>query len=462
MNPNLSQRPLLLGPVEVAKPWGAEQWLNSTRPEAPATLREAGAPTLVPTLSELIASEPSLLGEWTRRFYGDELPIFTKLLRADFPPFVHVGFSRAVERQALLGWLSREQAMLRQLLAMLDVPTRAAFDDFQRVYGSWATMQAGARWQLIDQHEIASRLAPFVRAEPDTLVAVMRRLRQNRAQLVDVLNEVDLRREAGNLLLTPAGVVHAIFGLSHQTHALDRTRSTLEALLHNLRLLVAAGAPDDELRALAEAADLPWLRRANRAAPKNEAWLPMSVGGQLVLVEPQQSSDTTYSLADFYTPFVWDRDRVRFRKGEATYGLASSELSRQLEDVDLSATPLDRLRRVPARVPSVSSHDAILFRLVDEPASWPFFTAYRLDLHGGPGAAARFAGDHAPGAFQQLVVLHGEVELIDALGHRATLSPAVPAFIPATHRGGYSLVTRGSARVLFLSVPTPRGGFPDA
>lgn len=49
-----------------------ERWLNLTRPD------------------------PSLLGEWSRLLFGDQLPTFAKLIVADFPPRVHVGFRRAV------------------------------------------------------------------------------------------------------------------------------------------------------------------------------------------------------------------------------------------------------------------------------------------------------------------------------------------------------------------------------
>jgi hypothetical protein len=315
------------------------------------------------------------------------------------------------------------------------------------------------RWQRIDQEEIAARLQPFVRPDKtQRLPLTMKQLRQNRAQLVDVLNEVDLRREAGNLLLTPAGLVHAIFGLSHQTHPLDHTRPALEALFRNLRRLAASGADDAALTALVDHAGLDELRARNVPPPKNEAWLPAMVGGQLMLVEPQQSSDTTYSLADFYTPFVWEGDRVRFRKGDAAFGLSSATLSRQLAGVDLSATRLDQIRRVPTQVADASSPQAVLYRLVDEPATWPYFIAYQLDLHGRPGAPARFLGAPA-GVFQQLAVLSGELEIIDDLGSAETLSPAVPAFIPA-NVSQYQLRSTGTARLLLFSVPGPRGGLP--
>jgi hypothetical protein len=255
--------------------------------------------------------------------------------------------------------------------------------------------------------------------------------------------------------LTSAGVIHGIFGLSHQTHPLDRSRAALQALLGQLRQSAAAGADDAQLRALIEAAQLPALRAENRAAPKNEAWLPVTLGGRLTLVEPQQTSDTTYSLADFYTPFVWSDDRLKFRKGDPARGLSASALAAYLDGVDLAVTPVEHFRRAPVLVPAASHDRAALHRLVDEPADWPFFTAYRLDLDGSAGAPASWRGDHPPGVFQQWVVLTGEVTLA-AAGRTATLDPARPAFIPATLDGGYQLSAAGPASLLVFSVPGAR------
>ena len=185
--------------------------------------------------------------------------------------------------------------------------------------------------------------------------------------------------------------------------------------------------------------------------------MPVMLGGRLVLVEPQQSSDTTYSVADFYTPFVWERERLQFRKGHPLHGLSDERLEQQLVDLQLSPTSLDKIRRVPTLVAdSLPTASARLSRIVDEPERWPFFTAYQVDLDGMPASEASFAGDHAPGMFQQLVVIDGSVELIDASGQRATLDIETPAFIPATLKGGYRLVAREPARVLLFSVPGPR------
>jgi mannose-6-phosphate isomerase class I len=437
--------PLLLNPVDTPKSWGRELWLNGTRPEAPARIDGDG------TLGERLRAQPELLGDWTRRLHGDELPIFTKFIDADFPPYVHMGFARAVTRDELLQMLAREQDQLRALFVRLRIESRAAADELTRVYGAWATAQALAQWRRDDGAEVADELARVAGnpAHASQFRQHLGELRANRAAFVALLNEIDLRREAGNILLSPAGMIHAIFGLSHQTHPLDGARHELGRIGVELRRRAQAGAPEAELVALADAADLPSLRAANAAPPKNEAWLPLVRGDHLTLVEPQQTSDTTYSLADFYTPFVWDGARLRFRKGDPTAGLDEATLSRYVAGLDLSATRLDDLRRAP--VPLRSVEGAALHVIVDDPAAWPFFTAHRLDLDG-----AGFSGDRAPGTFQQLVVLEGECELVGG-GARLRLSPSAPAFVPATLEGGWQI--SGHARVLVLSVPGPHRAF---
>lgn len=431
MVPQSTPQPLVIGGVHTPKAWGSETWLSA---------------------AQAIAGRPELLGEWTRLLFGDEVPIFSKLLRTSFPPLVHVGFRHAVERNQLLFWIAREQASLRQLLGALELGDRARFDAFTALYSDWATIQGRLRWQSADELSFAERLRPFTTTENrEQMVMRLGQLRRNRAEIVDALNEVDLRREEGNLLLTSAGVVHAIFGLSHQTHPLDHSRSVLENVLAKMRRLARAGRSDDELRALVDGEALVAARARNVAPPKNEAWLPMSLGGQLALVEPQQTSDTTYSFADFYTPFVWDGGRARFRKGDPTFGLRSVDVARQLETVDLTATSLDAIRCKPELI--AESNDALLSRLIDAPERWPFFTVHRLELDGG----ASWHGDHAPGVFQQLVVVQGDVEL-SSNGGSVGLGPEASAFIPATMRGGYQLTSDGGATVLAFAVPGPRGG----
>ena len=101
-----------------------------------------------------------------------------------------------------------------------------------------------------------------------TIAGIFAELSQKFQGLVDTLNEVDLTRERGNLFLSSAGVVHAIFGLSHQTHPIDRSRAALEALFATL---AERGARDSdvELARIIRDAELGTLRAQNRAPPKN-------------------------------------------------------------------------------------------------------------------------------------------------------------------------------------------------
>jgi hypothetical protein len=444
----LLTRPSVLRAVDTPKAWGWELWLTSTRPEGAALIPHARS-----SLAELVTAHPEVLGSWARRIFGEEMPIFAKLIRSDFPARVHIGFRHAVERGELLVWLDREQELMRRLFGALRLSDAAGFAAYQARYSAWATAQALGGWRRDDDGVTVTALAPFLDPAFE-LGAWLRAVRANRAAIVDVLNDVDLHEERGNLLLSSAGIVHAIFGLSHQTHPLDRSRAALEELFLTLAERDARGASDDELARIVAGARLPELRAQNQAPPKNEAWLPTVVDGVDVLAEPQQSSDTTYSLADFYTPFTWGGDRARFRKGAAAHGLTREELSGYLAGVDFAATSLASIRRAPREIAGGAREGGELLCLVDEPGRWPFFTAYQLELAGSVTLRP------PPGVFQQLVVTRGRVDLGDELGRVGELSSRAPGFVPATLAGAYTLTAREGATVMLYSVPGGRGGAP--
>ena len=443
----LVSRPSVLSAVDAPKPWGWEQWLTSTRPEAPTSF--AHAPT---TLAALVAAHPEVLGMWTRRLFGEAMPIFAKLIHTHFPPRVHLGFRRAVEPGRFLHWLEREQELLRHLFTALRVSNASSYEAYHSRYSAWASRQALGAWRIEDDASAASEIREHV--DPSFEVAPwLRQVRENRAAIVDTLNEIDLGRESGQLLLSGAGVVHAIFGLSHQTHPLDRTRAALQTLFVALAERVVAGASDETLAQCIDAANLPSLRAQNLAPPKNEAWFPAVVDGVEVLVEPQQTSDTTYSLADFYTPLTWSKDHVRFRKGAPERGIARDDLKGYLADVDFAVTPIASIRCSPKPVAPARA-GAVLSSLIDEPTRWPFFSAYQLDLDG------RFTARPPPGVFQQLVVTRGRALLSDDAGPLGELSARAPGFIPATLQGTYTLASREPSTVLMFAVPGARGGAP--
>ena len=458
---DLIRRPVPLQPVQRPMAWGSETWLNGTQDEGPALVAGAGC-----TLAELVREHPEVLGTWPRLIFGGELPIFTKFLRTNFPPLVHAGFSRPVNRGAFLDLLGQEQGHLRALTAALTLTDAEAFGVFRAAYERWAVQEALAGWRSDDPgpaEAFAAQAAPFLPpADVFGLESWTGRVKHNRAKVVGVLNEVDLRQEMGNLLLMEAGIPHAIFGLSHQTHPTDRSRDALRALYGELGRMAAAGAGRPELEEAVLRAKLPELRALNAGPPKNEAWLPVEMNGELVLVEPQQTSNVTYSFADFFTPFAW-KDRLVFRKGDPRGGFSEEDLESFTRELVFEPVSVNALRRVPAPVPCpAGSEGAEQFALVDEPESWPFFTAREVRFAGAPGSPARWTGPPSSGAFRQLVSVQGEAR-IEGVWGAEILAPGRPVFLPATLQGPFSLAASERSRVLVFSVPVPSvsGGGPQ-
>jgi hypothetical protein len=139
--------------------------------------------------------------------------------------------------------------------------------------------------------------------------------------------------------------------------------------------------------------------------------------------------------------------------------VARADLETFTNSIDFSVTPVDGLRRKPVSVDAgKDAKNAALFRLVDEPETWPFFTAYRLDLRGSAAAEASWKGRPPRGAFQQIVVVEGEIALSHAGFGKTQLTPSVPVFVPATLDGDYTLSARGPASLLLFSVPVPETG----
>lgn len=437
--------------------WGHETWLGSTQRDGPATIR--GASGL--TLAEYVKERPEILGAWARLLFGNDVPIFTKLLRTRFPPFVHMGFSSAIDRDELATMLRREQELLRRLYAALTIEDESAFARFERVYTAWAIEQALRGWTQNARPELEAfvhALEPFLRAGARANAAeLLTDLRENRARFVARLNVANLLEELDNMLLSEAGVAHAIFGLSHQTHPIDQSRAALSKLIASLRERASHGDTDRDLESAAACVDLASLRALNAAAPKSEAWMPIRSGGRLVLVEPQQTSNTTLSFADFYTPFTY-KERFSFRKGDPLLGVSDDAIDAYVASLDLGASSFDRIRRRPIEIAAgARASRAKLYRLVDEPETFPFFTAYRVDLRGAP---AHFEAVLPRGAFQQIVVLSGNVTL-EHEGATFELAATGSAFLPATMSRRYALSSRRSARILLTSVPVPHGNDPS-
>jgi len=425
--------PLRLISRRAVKAWGEELWLNSTRPEFPAGVSQTR------TLAQVLRRNPRLLGSWSRRLFGHDLPVFAKFIRTDFPPLAHIGFSTLVRPQEFLSWICREQDLLAALRRGLRLPDERAFHGFERVYEAWASDRALAGWEAAPARDrsFTRAMSRYCRMDREELTRLAEDLRRSHNRMVRVLNEVDLRREMGNLLMIKAGLIHALFGLSLQFHPQDPTQEALQ------EFILAGGAR------VAKKLRLARQRLCASAAPKSEVWMPLPAQRNLRLAEVQQSSDCTYSVADFFTPFVWQKG-ARFRKGHPALGLTDAALRRLMEGIDFSVTTVSSIRcRPQALDPGPQARHCRLWKFLDRPALWPFFTVHRLDLTAG----SRWSAPASP-TFSHVVVLSGRARL-EAGGRAWRLAPATPAFVPADLPEGYALAADEPASLLLVGIPGP-------
>ena len=463
----LSKRPIVLTAKTNQMAWGSEVWTDSTHPAGMAQVSDI-------SLGDLVKNKPEVLGRMARLIFGDQLPIFTKFLRTNFDPLVHMGFKVGVDRQKYEQFLQEEQMLLGKLREQVRPKNQEEFDQFNSAYATWAQAQALKQWLIRDWDDPANSVFLAVLEKmglnPSVMQSILNDLRANRLKLVGPLNEINLNDEVGNLLLSFAGMAHAIFGLSHQTHPLDPAVDSLMKLFTDMSSIIDAGRVagkseetiEIEIEQAIKKSGVIELRNSRKADPKSEAWLVAVMDGLVTLVEPQQTSATTYSFADLYTPFVFKDGEMVFRKGNPRIGLTNSEISTYLDSVDFKATPVNNLRKKPQEVER-NATNAVLHRLVDDGKTWPFFTAYRLDLNGNPSNSAEWVGQHPKGAYQQLIVIKGTVKIRDDLGEPQTISPnpnakgevQAAALIPATMQGSYTLEASEDAQVLILSVPVP-------
>jgi hypothetical protein len=444
---------LILEPVDVPMSWGGETWLNSTWPGKAAAVKGLDA-----TFRQWLRRNPSALGSWSRALFGNDLPFFTKVLRTRFPPLVHLGFSRTVEARTFLAWLNREQDLLRRFFDALCPSGPESFRRFQDAYEDWAVVQSLKKWRLTEtdgHRRLVRSFAPFLRDPSDPRVSgILAQLRDNRARIVSVLNEINLSREHGRLLLSPAGTVHSIFGLSLQVHPSDPALGRLRTILRD-----GAQTPDrtKAVRRLSLSRGRPTVSTAG-PRPKSEAWMPMELNGRTVLVETQQTSDTTYSLADFYTPFVW-RNGMAFRKGDRRLGIRSKRFHDISKHIDFQRSLISSARLTPQRVETIPRAVGVRStRLVDHPLTWPFFTTYKLTFQGTPRRPASWNLHAEPDRFQSLVVIRGRAE-IQGAGAAFRLPRWSAVFVPAS-RETYALRSSGETEVLVFRLPRPQSRRP--
>lgn len=471
----LAGRPLSLRPVLKSYPWGGsalsshlglrpekgagppgEAWLNSTLSRAAAPLVQAPI-----SLAELLEARSGLLGPVVSSLHGKDLPVFCKILSTRFPPRVRLGLSTPVTRRELLSWLLREQELLRSLLGALDLADETSFHRFGELWESWSIEAADSSWSHVDTGAgglLLTRLPTHLKAgvSPRAVAEIIESIRSNRARLVAPLNRVDFGDEAGNLLLAPAGTLHGISGMSLQVHPADPGRALLREALECLEREGGQWRPG-QLEGLA--AELATLREGAEGLAKEEAWIPFRSGGETLILEVQQSSETTLSLADFFTPFTWADGRPVFRKGHPETGLGERELSRNLDAVDLTPRSVESLRCFPRRLPDPPRSEGVRVEcLVSDPGISPYFRIHRLGLVGSAERPARWGFEDRLRGFVHVIPVRGAAELRDGAGRSFLLAPGAPAFLPAGTGGGFSVVS-GESTELVLVAPATGGGW---
>jgi hypothetical protein len=335
---------------------------------------------------------------------------------------------------------------------MIEVRTEKAFLRFREVWEAWCLSASDTSWEGVGGSEDtalmgfrADLLAGEARQEE--LQGTLAALRENRAGLIGSLNRIDLAAEAGRLLLVPAGTLHAIAGMSLQLHPPDPGRSLLSDSLRDAVRLDPEGA-----RSLA--GDLAELRGEAWRGSKEEAWIPIPAGGETLIVEVQQSSDSTLSVADFHTPFEWRDGGMVFRKGRPAGGIADDDLERSVEMADLEPRSVSRYRQVPSPLPAPpGSTGARLEVLLDDPAVCPYFRVHRLTLRGSRRQPARWVSGRAPAAFLQLAATEGSAELRDGARRGPRIAPGAPVFLPGSCRDPLSVEAREPTVLLIAEPP---------
>ncbi|MEW6170266.1 MAG: methyltransferase domain-containing protein, partial [Candidatus Omnitrophota bacterium] len=390
---SLTTRPLPIRGALVRYAWGgfgnaellgmelepiAENWLGFTETTPPGKEQPsviAGTELSVGNLAlpelnlrKFLEFEPQVLGR-----HAPKKPFFVKFLSTRFPAFVHLGFKTTVDPKEYCGLLCREVELIRQLFAGLrDNLTEDGFKTYEKAYADWATQQALVDWQDSQIVDLSAYLKPEVDG-----IDLLRQIRDNRAKIVAPLHKIDLRENLGKALYVWGGSIHAIFGLSHQFHT------------------------------------------ATGSEAKNECWIPIKVIGRdgqehILIVEPQQTSNRTYSPADFYTPIIWKDGKPALRKPKMAEDIVAAEAL-----MDFRAWPLSYYLKDSQ---PLSGNER---QLVTDP--WPYFSVTEVRLANGESIGFVIKnGDYSEG-----VVSKGTVIIISRDGRQVKISQGQGYFIPA-------------------------------
>ena len=415
------------GENDVAEVWHGSTVIKKGKEDNPSRIKGTAITVGNVTLPEihlrgLMEASPGVLGGEHK-----EKPFFIKFLCTRFADKVHMGFNskmKSVSRDEFIEWLIRERANAERIKSALkEGISREEFEEYLKLYEEWALLQADSKW-LISRKDprvraIVEKMKPYFKPSTD-VHEIFGDTSSTRINIVSVLNEIELK--PGMTVLSPAGYPHAMFGLSHQTHP---TR----VITHE---------------------------DGTKEYPKNEAWVVISVKDaqgkeHLISVEPQQTSNDTYSWGDFYTPIVWDAkagapimrknvtaDDIR---GFVESGLYTDRITRPedfvIEPVDIT--------------PAKGAVNARLESLIEETSPvWKskYFVTHRVTLGGKDDVnKASIKMTQVKDSYHELIVTKGKVTVKFEGKPDIGLGAGEYLFMPAT-LDEYTIESSDEAEVL--------------
>lgn len=398
----------------------AEFWINSTQRDGISRIsRNLRSPLDIP-LEELInADTEQVLGTGIKT-----KPAFCKILGKEEsqPQILHIGFNpkiKTIGRESFIEWVIEERKMVTKLkdeMVKLNLSLEQ-FEQYIEVYTDWVNTQIACDWlhmTLPDLPDFMNTISP----------SLFRKIRQNRANIVSVLNKIYLK--PGLVIISPVGYIHCIVG-SHQTHPIQGSEG------------------------------------------KNEAWYIFSIGknqdgtDRLLYFESQQTANTTYSLFDFSTPIVWKDGKPEMRKDLTKI----RDISTTIPGTEEEAIPIIAEKTV--KFESTRPEDFILnSKIRDITATfanvylgqaeslvegtyhlWPkdLFTLQRITLSGTKTNASSLILGPIKDVYHELIVIRGEALMI--METNAThIGQGCTVFIPACCQTPYKLESIGNAEVL--------------
>ncbi len=361
------------------------------------------------TFKQLIAEHPEMIGAELK-----EKLFFVKFLGTDFSPVMFVGFSPervkeagrqygfysdkdGLDREKFKGWYVEQLIAEKRVLSELLEFYRKYGQTFQHqalldAYKRWALAQDGIAWEK-EGRDVGSLDKFFAQENHSTLHELLNRFSDIHRNVVYVMHRLECRED--KVLWVPSPTAHGLQGLSLQYHPAGRdSKSEMwgYALLY-----------DDKGK------DIGW-----------------------VIIEPQETSNVTFSLSDPFIPIVFKEGEFIFRKT-----VTEEYLKKFINEMDMVPHPEgDYFKNMEQRSQKPTDKASEAWVFVDKPEQWPFFSGEKIRLHGKKDKPALYHLGRK-NSFLEAVATRGNIRIswrdkTNGSKHQAFLTPPEPVFLPCT------------------------------